>query len=228
MSEAILFPGQGAQFPGMGRDWCETFPVAAETFQQADAALGFSLSDSIWNCGDDVHRTDLAQPGILATSVAIVRTLVHHGLELESVPLVAGLSLGEYSALWCAGSLTFEDAIRLVRLRGEAMQAASESIPSGMVSLMGATPEQAQELAKTGAAHGICSVANFNAPGQIVSRASMGPWTPWKPQPRSWACDAPAAWWWRGGSILSACDRPPIACVRRSKTCGSRLPRCAS
>ncbi len=152
----------------MGREWCETFPVAAETFQRADAVLGFSLSDAAWYRGDDVHRTDIAQPGILTTSVAIVRVLVTQGLELESVPLVAGLSLGEYTALWAAGSLDFDDAVRLVRLRGEAMQDAAEKIPSGMTSLMGADLETAEGLARVGSAHGICSVANLNAPGQIV------------------------------------------------------------
>ncbi len=168
MNEAILLPGQGAQYPGMGQEWCETYSVAAETFQRADAALGFSLSDAVWYRGDEVHRTDIAQPGILTTSIAILRVLASQGLDLEAVPLVAGLSLGEYTALWCAGSLEFEDAVQLVRLRGEAMQSAAELIPSGMTSLMGASDEQAQSLAAIGAAHGICSVANLNAPGQIV------------------------------------------------------------
>ena len=152
----------------MGREWCETFPVAAETFQRADAVLGFSLSDAAWYRGDDVHRTDIAQPGILTTSIAILRVLVTQGLELESVPLVAGLSLGEYTALWAAGSIEFDDAVRLVRLRGEAMQDAAEKIPSSMTSLMGADVETAEALAQLGSAHGICSVANLNAPGQIV------------------------------------------------------------
>jgi [acyl-carrier-protein] S-malonyltransferase len=166
--EAILFPGQGAQFPGMGRDWCDAFPVARETFAEADAVLGFALSDACWNSGELVHRTDVAQPGILTTSVAVVRVLESRGLDRASVPLVAGLSLGEYTALWCADSLSFADAVRLVRLRGEAMQAASEAIPSSMTSLMGATIEQAQALAAVGALHGICSVANLNAPGQVI------------------------------------------------------------
>jgi len=168
MNASILFPGQGAQFPGMGRAFAEAFPVAAETFAAADAALDWPLTKACWESGDDVHRTDVAQPGILATSVAIVRVLESRGLDRAKVPLTAGLSLGEYTALWCAGSLSFEDALRLVRLRGQAMQAASDAIPSSMTSLVGAELAQAEALAAVGRAHGICSVANLNAPGQIV------------------------------------------------------------
>ena len=73
MSEALLFPGQGAQFVGMGKDWCEAFPVARETFAEASRVLGFSLEDACWNKGDDVNRTDIAQPGILVTSIAVIR-----------------------------------------------------------------------------------------------------------------------------------------------------------
>lgn len=168
MTEAILFPGQGAQFTGMGRDWCETFPRAREVFDEADEILGFSLTDAIWNQEGEVNRTDIAQPGILTTSVAVMSVLRDQGLETSKAPLTAGLSLGEYTALWCAGSLDFPDALRLVRLRGEAMQAASEEIPSSMTSLMGASVEDAEALAELGSAHGICSVANLNAPGQVV------------------------------------------------------------
>jgi [acyl-carrier-protein] S-malonyltransferase len=168
MNEAILFPGQGAQFSGMGRSWCQAFPAAAEVFQRADRLLGFSLSEACWNQGEAVHRTDVAQPGILTTSVAIMSVLAERGHKLAEAPAVAGLSLGEYTALWAAGSLNFEDALRLVRLRGQAMQSASERIPSGMISLMGATEAQATILAALGAKRGICSVANLNAPGQIV------------------------------------------------------------
>lgn len=167
-SEAILLPGQGAQHAGMGRDWCEAHEVARATFARADEVLGFALTEKCWAAGDEVNRTDVAQPGIFTTSVAILRVLESQGLDLARAPLTAGLSLGEYTALWVAGSITFEDGVRLVRLRGEAMQAASERSQSGMVSLMGATEEQAFALAKVGAAHGICQVANLNAPGQIV------------------------------------------------------------
>jgi [acyl-carrier-protein] S-malonyltransferase len=113
-------------------------------------------------------KTDVAQPGILTTGAAIVAVLEERGLDRARAPLVAGLSLGEYTALWYAGALSFEDALRLVRLRGEAMQAASDALPSSMTSLMGATRETAETLADLGRAHGICSVANLNAPGQVV------------------------------------------------------------
>jgi [acyl-carrier-protein] S-malonyltransferase len=168
MSAALLFPGQGAQFVGMGRDWCAAFPRARATFAEASDALGFSLEEACWERGDEVNRTDVAQPGILTTSVAIVRCLEERGLDRFAAPLAAGLSLGEYSALWCAGALEFADAVRLVRIRGEAMQRASELHPSSMTSLMGASEEQARSLAAAGAAHGICSVANLNAPGQVI------------------------------------------------------------
>jgi [acyl-carrier-protein] S-malonyltransferase len=168
MSEALLFPGQGAQVPGMGREWCETFPAARRVFEEADRVLGQALSDACWNQGEIVHRTDVAQPGILVTSWAITSVLVERGLDLARVPLVAGLSLGEYTALLAAGALDFADALRLVRLRGAAMQAASESIPSSMTTLLGATLEQAEQAAAAGRALGICSVANVNAPGQVV------------------------------------------------------------
>jgi [acyl-carrier-protein] S-malonyltransferase len=168
MADAVLFPGQGAQFEGMGKDWCEAFPVARETFAEASAVLDLDLQKLCWSSGEAVNRTDVAQPAILTTSVAVLRVLIGRGLDPAAAPLTAGLSLGEYTALWFAGSLEFADALRLVRLRGEAMQAASDERPSSMVSLMGADEAQARALAAVGAAHGICSVANLNAPGQVI------------------------------------------------------------
>jgi [acyl-carrier-protein] S-malonyltransferase len=167
-AEAILFPGQGAQYAGMGRDWCDAFPIAKETFDRADEVLHFPLSEACWREGDEVNRTDVAQPGIYTTSIAVIRVLEQHGFERWKAPMVAGLSLGEYTALWCAGSISFEDGLRLVRLRGEAMQDASRQTPSSMTSLMGATEEQARALAAVGAKLGICQVANLNAPGQVI------------------------------------------------------------
>lgn len=168
MNQGIIFPGQGAQFEGMGRDWAQSYPAAQATFDEANDVLGFSLSDACWRSGADINRTDIAQPGILTTSIAILRALESDGLDLSQASLCAGLSLGEYSALWCAGAIQFADALRLVRLRGEAMQAASEATPSSMVSLMGADEATARKLAELGAAHGICAVANLNAPGQVI------------------------------------------------------------
>ncbi|MCC7013774.1 MAG: ACP S-malonyltransferase [Planctomycetes bacterium] len=168
MSEAVLFPGQGAQAVGMGKDWCEAFPTARKVFADASRVLGFSLEDACWARGDDVHRTDIAQPGIFVVGVAVASVLIERGFDARGAALTAGLSLGEYTALWFAGSLAFDDAVRLVRLRGAAMQRASEALPSGMLSLMGASDEQAYALAAVGARVGLCSVANLNAPGQII------------------------------------------------------------
>ncbi len=165
---AILFPGQGAQFEGMGRDWAEAFPAARAVFEEAERILRFPLREKCWSAGEEVHRTDVAQPGILATSVAIVTVLAERGLDRSAASMTAGLSLGEYTALWCAGSIELADALRLVRLRGVAMQEASERTPSGMTSLMGASEEQARSLAAAGARVGICQVANLNAPGQVI------------------------------------------------------------
>lgn len=168
MSDAVLCPGQGAQFAGMGKDWADAFPIARETFERADAVLGFPLSAACWGEGQEVNRTDVAQPGILATSAAILRVLEERGLLPREPAFAAGLSLGEYTALWFAGALSLEDGLRLVRLRGEAMQAASEAIQSGMLSLTGADEAQARALAEVGAQVGICQVANLNAPGQVI------------------------------------------------------------
>ena len=131
MSDAILFPGQGAQFEGMGRAWAEHSSAAAAVFARADEVLGFSLSQACWSGGDDIHRTDIAQPGIFTASVACLAGLEEAGASPQGVRAVAGLSLGEYTALWWAGVLSFEEGLRLVRLRGEAMQDASEACEIG-------------------------------------------------------------------------------------------------
>lgn len=164
----VLCPGQGAQAEGMGKDFADAYPEARAVWEEADDVLGMSLSKACWESGDEVNRTDIAQPGIFATGVAVLRVLEARGLDLAKAPFAAGLSLGEYTAHWAAGTFDFASGLRLVRLRGEAMQAASEAKPSGMTSLMGASEEQAQALAEVGAQSGICQVANLNAPGQIV------------------------------------------------------------
>ena len=168
----ILCPGQGAQAEGMGRDWAEAFPEAKAVWDEADDVLGVSLTKACWESGDDVHRTDIAQPGIFTAGVAALAALRARGVDLGCAPFMAGLSLGEYTAHWAAGTFDFASGLRLVRLRGEAMQDASEQNPSGMASLMGATEEQAHALAAVGAEHGVCQVANLNAPGQVVLSGS--------------------------------------------------------
>lgn len=168
MTDAIIFPGQGAQCVGMGKAWADHSPAAKSVFERADEALGFELSSACWAGEVDVNRTDIAQPGIFTASAACIAGMNEVGSMPEGVQAAAGLSLGEYTALWWAGVLSFEDGVRLVRLRGEAMQAASEACSSGMVSLVGADLSQAEELAAVGAKEGICAVANRNAPGQIV------------------------------------------------------------
>jgi [acyl-carrier-protein] S-malonyltransferase len=152
----------------MGKDFADAYPEAKAVWDEADEALGFSLSNACWDGGDEVNRTDVAQPGIFTTGVAVMRVLEARGLDLAAAPFTAGLSLGEYTAHWAAGTFDLASGVRLVRLRGEAMQDASEQNPSGMASLMGATAEQAEALAAVGAEHGVCQVANLNAPGQIV------------------------------------------------------------
>ena len=111
MTDAILFPGQGAQSEGMGRAWAEHSSAARAVFAEADDLLGFSLSEACWSGGDGVHRTDIAQPGIFTASAACLAGLEESGASPAGVRAVAGLSLGEYTALWWAGVLSFEDAL---------------------------------------------------------------------------------------------------------------------
>lgn len=166
----VLCPGQGAQVPGMGRDFAERFPAARAVFDRADAALGFRLSEILFTGSEEqVNRTDVCQPGILTVTVAIVEALRAAGREPAGVTAYVGLSLGEYTAHTLAGSISFEDAVRLTRRRGEAMQAASDACPSGMAAVMGAEPDVVERCcAEVRAEGGVVVVANLNAPGQVV------------------------------------------------------------
>jgi [acyl-carrier-protein] S-malonyltransferase len=167
MSLALVFPGQGAQYVGMGAQLAAQVPAAKRLLDEADSTLGFPLSRIIAEGPEaQLTRTDISQPAILVSSL-----MSYEALKTRQAPrfdAVAGLSLGEYTALVVAGVLEFSDAVRLVRLRGEAMQAASEPQASGMVALIGADEASAQRLCLQ-AAHGqVLQVANLNSTGQVV------------------------------------------------------------
>lgn len=173
---AIIFPGQGAQVVGMGKDVAAAYEVARETFDLANRILGFDLASICFDGpAERLDATDVSQPAIFVTSVAIWRVLEKTGVAGELQPAgSAGLSLGEYTALWLAGCLSFEDGVRLVRKRGELMQAAAESVPSGMVSVMGLDEAQTAALCAEAAGGEVLGPANFNCPGQIVISGAKG------------------------------------------------------
>lgn len=171
MKRAAIFPGQGAQFPGMGRDLAEKYPEARELFARADETLGFPLSRTCFSgSAEEIDRTDVCQPGIFLVSAAVMTVLAQRRkLEQADFMAAAGLSLGEYTALWFAGSLDFEDALRLTRARGELMQAASDAEPSGMSGVMGLELDAIERIcAEVRAEGGVVCVANLNSPGQVV------------------------------------------------------------
>lgn len=173
---AFLFPGQGSQSVGMGRELAAAYPIAAATFAEADEILGFRLSDLCFN-GPEAELTDTinAQPALLATAVALLRTLTQELGQVsvtggDSPTYVAGHSMGEYSALVAAGAAEYADALRLVRERGRLMKQAGEQTPGMMAAILGLDEAPvaticAEIAAETG---GVVQVANDNCPGQIV------------------------------------------------------------
>ncbi|AJF06443.1 ACP S-malonyltransferase [Geoalkalibacter subterraneus] len=164
---AFVFPGQGSQFAGMGNDLARNFPVARQVFEEADEALGFSLSRLCFEGPeDDLKLTQNTQPAILTVSIAALRVLQQ---ESDFVPdFVAGHSLGEYSALVCAGSLQFADAVRTVRSRGEFMQQAVPVGAGGMAAIIGLDSVEVEKVCVEAAQGEVVSPANFNGPGQVV------------------------------------------------------------
>lgn len=163
---AHLFPGQGAQAVGMGRDLYDNFPAARRVFDEADEALGFALSKLCFDGPDtELRRTVNTQPAILVTSIAALRAAEEARPEiLGGAPsLVAGHSLGEYTALIAAGSLDFADALRLVRERGRLMEYCSELAPGTMAAVLGMDDEAVAEIAREAGVE----IANINAPGQV-------------------------------------------------------------
>ncbi len=169
MSRAFIFPGQGAQTIGMGKALAEAYPAARAVFDEVDEALGENLSALIWG-GDiaELTLTQNAQPALMATSIAALRALETEGIGIDSAAFVAGHSLGEYSALCAAGSLTLSDTARLLRIRGRAMQ---EAVPVGvgaMAALLGLDFAAATEVALEAAQGEVCQAANDNDPAQVV------------------------------------------------------------
>lgn len=166
---AFVFPGQGAQVIGMGRDLAEAYPAARAVFDEVDAALGENLSDLIWN-GDieTLTLTQNAQPALMATSMAAFRALEAEGFGITDAAFVAGHSLGEYSALCAAGSLSLSDTARLLRLRGAAMQAAVPVGQGAMAAILGLDFEAVAAIARDAAENEVCQAANDNDPAQVV------------------------------------------------------------
>ncbi len=167
---AFIFPGQGSQFIGMGKDLAEAFPAAKAVFEEVDEALGQGLSGLMWaGSEDDLKLTANTQPALMAVSVAAMRALeAAHGFGANKATFVAGHSLGEYSALASAGAISVGDCAKVLRIRGNAMQDAVPAGQGAMAALLGASPEQAAALCAAGASEGPCEIANDNAPGQIV------------------------------------------------------------
>ena len=175
MTVAFTFPGQGSQAVGMGKELAEAFPAARSVFDEVDDALGEKLSTIMWEGpADTLTLTQNAQPALMAVSLAVTAVLEQDfGIAVSGTAgYVAGHSLGEYSALAAAGTFSLADTARLLRTRGEAMQAATPVGTGAMAALLGLDFEAAMEVAKEAAQGEVCQAANDNAPGQVVVSGS--------------------------------------------------------
>ena len=170
MTIAFTFPGQGSQAVGMGKDLAENFAEARAVFEEVDEALGEKLSDIMFNGPEDkLTLTANAQPALMAVSMAVIRVLEARGLDLKAkVAYVAGHSLGEYSALCAAGTFSISDTARLLRVRGNAMQAAVPVGVGAMAAIIGLEHADVQAICEEAAAIGSCQIANDNGGGQLV------------------------------------------------------------
>jgi [acyl-carrier-protein] S-malonyltransferase len=176
MKTAFLFPGQGAQTVGMGLDVAGAFPAAAELFERANDIIGFDLRKVCFEGpAEALNGTTMSQPAIFVTSAALLEVLRTSAGTADLRPdVTAGLSMGEYTALYAAGVIRFEDGLRLVRKRGEAMQAAADKTPGGMVSLIGLEEDRVRQLCAEAAEGELLDPVNFNCPGQIVVSGTRG------------------------------------------------------
>lgn len=170
MTRALVFPGQGSQAVGMGKELAEAFPTARRTFDEVDEALGQKLSQLMFEGPEgDLTLTENAQPALMAVSLAVARVLAEGGFDLsKQAVFVAGHSLGEYSALAAAGAIAVPDVARLLKRRGQAMQRAVPVGVGAMAALLGLELEAAQEIAAAAAQGQVCSAANDNGAGQVV------------------------------------------------------------
>ncbi|MTJ80443.1 MAG: ACP S-malonyltransferase [Telmatospirillum sp.] len=171
MSRAVVFPGQGSQAVGMGRELADAFQEARDVFGEVDEALKQKLSALMWEGPEgDLTLTENAQPALMAVSLAVIRILERQGNWTISgkAAMVAGHSLGEYSALAAAGTFSLADTARLLKIRGQAMQRAVPVGQGAMAALLGVEIDQAREIAAEASAGEVCEAANDNAPGQVV------------------------------------------------------------
>ena len=174
MNTAFLFPGQGAQVVGMGKEIAQRFDAAAEIFEKANGIIGFDLrSICFGGPAERLNTTTISQPAIFVTSAAILEVLSKNSATSRiKADVTAGLSLGEYTALYAAGVISFEDALVLVQKRAEAMQAASDATEGAMVSIIGLDEGQVSQLCDEAGEDELLVAVNFNCPGQIVISGS--------------------------------------------------------